>query len=130
MIRSKVALKSWALTAIVAYLFVFAPFSPAMAAWVSTPDTLNTSKTRLLTLVEREDVKASIASLGLDPAEAVRRVDAMSEAEASQALAKIDTMGAGGDSIGVVVGAAVLVFVILLITDIAGLTNVFPFTKK
>jgi UPF0716 family protein affecting phage T7 exclusion len=39
-------------------------------------------------------------------------------------------MPAGGDALGVVVGAAVLIFLILLVTDILGLTDIFPFVKK
>jgi hypothetical protein len=36
---------------------------------------------------------------------------------------------AGGSAVGAIVGAAVLIFVILLITDILGFTNVFSFVN-
>jgi len=39
---------------------------------------------------------------------------------------KLDSLPAGGD----VIGALVLVFVILLVTDILGYTKVFPFTRS
>jgi hypothetical protein len=39
-------------------------------------------------------------------------------------------MPAGGDGIGAVVVAILIVFLVLLITDLAGLTDVFPFVKK
>ena len=39
-------------------------------------------------------------------------------------------MPAGGDGIGALVGAAVLIFLVLLLTDILGFTHVFPFTKS
>jgi hypothetical protein len=42
----------------------------------------------------------------------------------------MDQLPAGGDGIGTIVGAAVLVFLILLITDILGFTHVFPFVKS
>ena len=40
---------------------------------------------------------------------------------------KIDELPAGGSSLP---GAAVLVFLVLLFTDIMGFTDVFPFVKK
>ena len=43
----------------------------------------------------------------------------------------IESLPAGGSSaLGIVIGAILIVFIILLITDILGYTNVFPFTKK
>jgi uncharacterized protein DUF6627 len=41
----------------------------------------------------------------------------------------MDQLPAGGDGFGALVGAAVLIFLVLLITDLAGLTHVFPFVK-
>jgi hypothetical protein len=38
-------------------------------------------------------------------------------------------MPAGQDALGTVVGAALVVFIVLLITDIACLTRVFDFTR-
>ena len=46
-------------------------------------------------------------------------------AEAAQMADRLDEMPAGAS----VVGALFAVFVILLVTDILGLTNVFPFTR-
>jgi len=41
------------------------------------------------------------------------------------------SLPAGGSSaLGIVIGAILIVFIILLITDILGYTSVFPFTKK
>jgi hypothetical protein len=48
------------------------------------------------------------------------------DAEAAQLVSNIDELPAGG--IGIV-GAIVLVFLVLLVTDILGYTKVFPFTK-
>ncbi|MGE5338534.1 MAG: PA2779 family protein, partial [Gemmatimonadota bacterium] len=45
--------------------------------------------------------------------------------EAQQLAQRLDQLPAGGDAIGVIV----FIFVLLLITDILGLTKVFPFTR-
>jgi len=42
----------------------------------------------------------------------------------------MDHLPAGGDALGVIVGAGLLIFIILLITDILGLTDVFSFVKS
>jgi hypothetical protein len=78
----------------------------------------------------REDVRSELQAMGVDPAEAAARVDSMSDAEIGRLAAVIKHDPAGGDGIGVVIGAAVLIFVILLITDILGLTKIFPFTRS
>jgi hypothetical protein len=41
----------------------------------------------------------------------------------------MDKLPAGGDGLGILVGAALIVFLVLLFTDIAGYTDVFPFVK-
>jgi hypothetical protein len=53
----------------------------------------------------------------------------MSDDEILKISSEIDTLPAGGD-LGGIVGAVVFVFVVLLITDILGLTKVFGFTRS
>ena len=76
--------------------------------------------------LNREEVKAQLAELGVDPALVQTRVDALSDDEAQRLAQQLDTMPVGGGVLGVVL----FVFVLLLITDLLGLTDVFPFTKK
>ena len=66
----------------------------------------------------------------IPPAEAQARVAALSDAEIGQIACKIDTMPSGEGAIGAIVGAIVLVAIILLITDLLGLTSVYGFTRK
>ncbi len=92
---------------------------------------LDTSLDRdaLLSLIEREDVRQELIAHGVDPEEATARIAALSDDELSQIMHKIDTMPAGESTVGVIVGAALIVFLVLLLTDILGFTDVFPFTK-
>jgi hypothetical protein len=53
-------------------------------------------------------------------------VAALTDEEAAQLAGKLDRLPAGGDGI---VGVLLIVFLVLLITDILGLTKIFPFTK-
>jgi UPF0716 family protein affecting phage T7 exclusion len=50
----------------------------------------------------------------------------MTDDEAAQLAAQLDSLPTGGS----IVGAIVLVFLVLLITDILGFTKIFPFTRS
>ena len=77
----------------------------------------------------REDVKQIMTQYGVDPVEAQQRVDSLSDDELAKLSSSIDQLPAGSGGIGVIVGAAVLIFLVLLITDLVGLTHVFPFVN-
>lgn len=97
---------------------------PAQAALVATDAALD--QQRIVGLLERADIQEQLRAYGVDPAEARERVAALTDAEAAQLVSNIEQLPAGG--IGIV-GAIVLVFLVLLVTDILGYTKVFPFTK-
>jgi len=86
------------------------------------------AKARIASLLERSDVQAQLQSLGVNPVDAKARVAALSDDEAAQLAARFDSLPAAGDG-GALVGAIVLIFLVLLLTDILGFTHVFPFTK-
>jgi hypothetical protein len=128
-------MKTWkelvSLVLILSLLCLALPTSPAVAGWAPTRGALDGPKARLVTMLERQDVAGAMQKLGLDPAEAVRRVAGLTDAEAQLALDRLDELPAGADSgIGTIVGAVLFVFIVLLITDLLGLTRFYPFTKK
>lgn len=75
--------------------------------------------------LQREDVRQALQQQGVSPHEALARVQALSDAEVAALADRVDQAPAGAG----IVGALLTVFVILLITDILGLTKVFPFTR-
>lgn len=77
-------------------------------------------------LLERDDVRRQLERLGVDPRLARERVDALTDAQIERIAGRVEQLPAGGAS---VVGVLFAVFVILLVTDILGLTRVFPFTR-
>ena len=81
---------------------------------------------RIAAALEREDVRAQLAARGVGPAQAQARVAALTDAEAAQLAGAIDALPAGGVDI---LGVALVVFLVLLLTDILGYTKIFPFTK-
>ena len=80
---------------------------------------------RLTAALSRADVRAAMERQGVDPAQAMERVAALTDDEAGRLAAQIDSAPAGG-----IIGALLLVFFVLLVTDILGLTKVFPFTRS
>ena len=103
---------------------------PAQAGMLPTDSVLTSpAKERVTTFLNRTDVRAQLESMGVNPAEAKARVASLTDDEAAQLAAKIDNLPAGGDGVGALIGALLIVFIVLLITDILGVTKVFPFTK-
>ena len=103
---------------------------PAQAGMLSTEAALaGNTKERIVSFLERSDVRAQLESLGVNPADAKARVASLSDAEAAQLASQIDSLPAGADAVGTLVWAIVVVFIVLLITDLLGVTKVFPFTR-
>ena len=100
---------------------------PAQAAMIETDSIVNqTHHARIASLLERADVQAQLQAHGVSPAEVKARVAALTEEEAAGLAARIDSLPAGGVS---VLGAILVAFLVLLITDILGFTRIFPFTR-
>lgn len=103
----------------------------AQAALVSTQQVVaanNAQQARatIAAALNRADVQAELQRYDITPADAQARIAALSDSEAAAIAHQVDTLPAGGDGI---VGALVFIFVLLLVTDILGLTKVFPFTR-
>ncbi|HSR72124.1 MAG TPA: PA2779 family protein [Kiloniellales bacterium] len=116
-------------------LVVSGPLTLAQAAMVSTDQVLEEQQTagdreRVKDFMAREDVREQFEALGVDPDEAMNRIDGLSDAEVAQITGRLDELPAGQDAVGAIVGALLIVFLVLLITDLVGLTNVFPFVRS
>lgn len=105
---------------------------PAQAAMISTEEAVQLAmpagneRAAVNALMARADVQAELARFGVDPALAAERVAALSDAEIASLHQRVQSETAGGSVVGVIV----FIFVLLLITDILGLTKVFPFTRS
>ena len=95
------------------------------AAMIPTPS----DRGALFNVVERAEVQQQLQAYGITAEQAKARIAALSDAEAAQLAAQIESLPAGGDAVGAIVGALLIVFLVLLVTDILGLTKIFPFTK-
>ncbi|WP_165838382.1 PA2779 family protein [Pokkaliibacter plantistimulans] len=83
-------------------------------------------KARLESLLARQDVRQQLIKQGANPADVEQRVASLSDEEARLVADRMDQQPAGQG----IVAAAVFIFLVLLATDILGLTDVFTFVKK
>jgi hypothetical protein len=79
--------------------------------------------------ISREDVREEMIRFGVSPEEVSARLGSLSDEEVLHLSKTIRDMPAGGDALGTVVVAILVVFFVLLFTDIMGLTKVYPFTR-
>lgn len=99
---------------------------PASAGIVTTDQIVaGVERDQIRSFLDRAEVQAQMQTLGVDANSARDRVDALTDDEARDLAARIGELPAGGSVIGVLFA----VFIILLVTDILGLTKVFPFTR-
>jgi len=100
---------------------------PAQAAMLETGSALAAAdRARIAGLLDRAEVRAQLQARGVSADEVKARVAALTDEEAAQLAARADGLPAAGDGI---IGALVLVFLVLLVTDILGYTKVFTFTR-
>ena len=118
------------------FTFLLLDFSvhTAQARMIDTSTVLTAQQTaanreRVSTFLGRDDVQKVMEQHGVDAAEAQKRVASLSDAELAKIAQAMEQLPAGGDGIGAIIGAAVFIFVVLLITDLLGFTHVFSFVN-
>ncbi len=93
---------------------------------VVSAEPVDSPRGRVIAFLDREDVRAGLLAQGVSSATAAERVQAMTDAEVAELATRVAQAPAGGDVLGLVF----TVFIVLLVTDILGLTKVFPFTRS
>ena len=116
----------------VSFLFLDFAMSAAQAGMIDTQSVIavqqqEANRQQVEVFLDRQDVRQALVRYGVDADEARARVASLSDAEVDRLAGQIDQLPAGGSAVGSIVGAAVFIFVVLLITDLLGLTHVFPF---
>jgi hypothetical protein len=129
------AIKPISIFLIISLVCISMPYGYASAAIIETEiakDSIEGKQARnyILSVLAREEVQAVLTAQGIDSQEAKRRLDSLTDAEVIRFAKEIKQLPAGGGAFGTIVGAALIVFLVLLITDIMGFTDVFPFVKK
>jgi len=119
--------------AVIMSLSSFSLYMPvAQATLVGTAEVLgapatshNGERLRVLSQLQRQDVQAKLKAHGVDPEQVQARINSLSDAEVSTLAAQLDQLPAGAGGLEIVL----LVFLILILTDIAGITHIFTFVR-
>ncbi len=114
---------------VLSVLLVLMPVMSAQAAILDTDTLITTTRsqqsiTGLQQLLGREDAQQQLLALGVSPDQVSERVANLSDSELARINQGIDTLNAGGDS---VLGILLVIFIVFVITDVLGATNIFPF---
>jgi hypothetical protein len=107
---------------------IILPIAPTQAALVGNAElfassSLDTDRTELLAALDRDSARQQLAALGISQEQAMERIAQMTDLEIAQLNQQLADLPAGGDVLGVVV----LIFIVFIITDVIGATNIFPF---
>ena len=115
-------------TLVLSLLLISASIGQAQAAIISNAQLINqvqqaSDKEALLQTIYREEVQQQLHSMGVTAAELENRVNQMTQQEIAQLNQQINELPAGSG----VLGFLLLIFIVFVITDVIGATDIFPF---
>ena len=115
---------AWFLSA----MLVLMPMMPAQAAMIGTDqiiDQTDSSLTqeKLQQFLDQEAAQKQLHALGVSPDWIEDRVNNLTDRELARINQGIDKLNAGGDVLGVLL----IIFIVFVITDVIGATNIFTF---
>ena len=110
-------------------LLMLMPVMGTQAAMLGTDTLITTAQsqqsiTGLQQLLQREDAQQQLLALGVRPDQVRERVASLSDSELARINQGIDTLNAGSES---VLGILLVIFIVFVITDVIGATDIFPF---
>ncbi len=118
------------LSALLTLTLLSMSFNGAHAALVGNDVTIaqaqqQDARAELLQTIRRADVSEQLAAMGVSQASIESRVQLMTGDEVAQLNQQIGELPAGGDVLGVLL----VIFIVFVITDVIGATDIFPFIK-
>jgi hypothetical protein len=116
-------------------LIVSIPCQSVLAALINTETVMNSvpgdeARDQLRQFLAREDVRAALIAHGVDPMEAKKRIDTLSDDEVIRISNQIDQLPAGGGAVEFLLVVILALFLVLVILDLTGVTDVFTFIKS
>jgi predicted proteasome-type protease len=107
---------------------ILLPLGNAQAAMIANTQVIDqmqqqTDRDAVLQLLQRADARDYLISMGVEPRDIEQRVNMMTREELAQLNAQLAQLPAGGD----ILGLLVLLFIVFVITDMLGATDIFPF---
>lgn len=128
-------LKPTSICLAVIMFLMFAPVHSVLAAMIGTETVVDTQRGRearnlIHTVLAREDVQKGLRSHGIDPLEAKARIDSLSDGEVIRLADQIGQLPQGAGALEFILVIILVMFLVLVIFDLTGVTDVFPFIKS
>jgi len=128
-------LKPMSMSLAVIMFLISAPVQSVPAAMIDTETIMDSARGReareyLHQLMARKDMQAAIVAQGIDPNEAWSRINSLSDNEVIRIADQIDQLPAGGGLAEFLLIIILAGFIVLVILDLTGVTDVFPFIKS
>lgn len=112
-------------------ILVLMPMTPVQAAMIGTDQIINKTdysltQEKVQKFLDREATQKQLHAWGVSPDWIKERVNNLTERELARINQDINNLNAGGESI---LGILLIIFIVFVITDVIGATNIFPFIK-
>lgn len=109
-------------------LLALAPMIPAQAAMIGNEQVINQhqqgqTRDSLQQLLQQQSARQQLQALGVSPDLVKSRIDSLTDSELARINRHVDTLDAGGSILGILL----VIFVVFVITDVIGATDIFPF---
>ena len=109
-------------------LLALAPMIPVQAAMIGNEQVINQhqqgqTRDSLQQLLQQQSARQQLQALGVSPDLVKSRIDSLTDSELARINRHVDTLDAGGNILGILL----VIFVVFVITDVIGATDIFPF---
>lgn len=109
-------------------LLALMPLLPAQAAMIGNQQIINQNQSQqtrdsLQQLLEQETARQQLQAWGVSPDQIRNRIDSLTDAELARINQQVNDLNAGGSVLGILL----VIFIVFVITDVIGATDIFPF---
>ena len=116
------------IAALLSILLALAPLLPAQAAMIGNEQVIHQhqqgqTRDSLQQLVVQQSARQQLLALGVSPDLVKNRIDSLTDSELARINRQVDTLDAGGNILGILL----VIFIVFVITDVIGATDIFPF---
>jgi hypothetical protein len=112
-------------------LLAVLPVMSAQAAMIGTQQIVSQATSvadqdKVRRFLDQDVARQQLQAWGVDPGLIDDRIASLTDSELSRINQEIDNLHAGGSSI---LGVLLVIFIVFVITDVIGATDIFPFIK-
>ena len=118
------------LALILSMLLIIMPMVPVQAAMVGNGSIINQvpsvlTRDNVQELLDQESARQQMQVWGISQELITARINRLTDAELARINHEADTLKAGGGAD--ILGVLLIIFIVFVITDVIGATNIFPF---